>query len=106
MKLKSRYTATMVQTYDNEAMSPPRVPPRQQVTQKFPVVGEREPVPEALDVCQWRLRITGEVQQPQTWTYDELLRLPQVLLRVVVTGRVVAGGLPVIGGNVKHDIAS
>jgi len=68
----------MAQTYDNEAVSPPRVPPRQQVTQKFPVVGERVPTPEALDMRQWRLRITGEVQQPQTWTYDELLRLPQV----------------------------
>jgi DMSO/TMAO reductase YedYZ molybdopterin-dependent catalytic subunit len=68
----------MVQMYDNEAVSTPRIPPRQQVTRKFPVVGEREPTPEALDMRQWRLRITGEVQQPQTWTYDELLRLPQV----------------------------
>src|SRR5256886_15723802 len=68
----------MAQTYDNEAVSAPRVPPRQQVTQKFPVVGERAPMSEALDMRQWRLRITGEVQQPQTWTYDELLQLPQV----------------------------
>jgi DMSO/TMAO reductase YedYZ molybdopterin-dependent catalytic subunit len=69
----------MAQTYDdNVAVSIPRVPPRQQVTRKFPVVGERAPTPEALDMRQWRLRIAGEVQQPQTWTYDELLRLPQV----------------------------
>ena len=75
---KTGYNATMTQTYDNAAVSASRLPPRQQVTRKFPVVGEREPVPEALDVRQWRLRVTGEVQQPQTWTYDELLRLPQV----------------------------
>jgi DMSO/TMAO reductase YedYZ molybdopterin-dependent catalytic subunit len=68
----------MAQTDDNEAVSTPGIPPRQQVTRKFPVVGERAPTPEALDVRQWRLRITGEVQQPQTWTYDELLCLPQV----------------------------
>src|SRR4030095_7909199 len=68
----------MVQMYDNEAVSTPGIPPRQQVTRKFPVVGERAPTVEALDVRQWRLRITGEVQQPQTWTYDEVLRLPQV----------------------------
>ena len=68
----------MTQTYDNETVRAPHVPPRQQVTRKFPVVGERAPTPEALDVRQWRLRITGEVQQPRTWTYDELLRLPQV----------------------------
>src|SRR6516164_4644277 len=52
----------MAQMDGNEAMSPPRVPPRQQVTRKFPVVGERAPTPEALDVRQWRLRITGQVQ--------------------------------------------
>ena len=39
------------------------------MTRKFPVVGEREPLPEALDLAGWRLRISGEVQQPQSWTY-------------------------------------
>src|SRR5215468_6140312 len=68
----------MTQTYDNEAVSAPHVPPRQQVTRKFPVVGQRTPTPEAVDMRQWRLQITGEVERPQTWTYDELRRLPQV----------------------------
>ena len=54
------------------------LPPRQQATRKFPVVGERTPIPEALDLQQWRLTVTGEVQRPHTWTYDEFLRLPQV----------------------------
>ena len=69
----------MEQTYDNrEVLSSQRLPPRQQVTRKFPVVGERDPAPEALDVQHWRLTVTGEVEQPQTWTYDALRRLPQV----------------------------
>src|SRR5262252_8600717 len=54
------------------------LPPRQQATRKFPVVGERAPMPEALDLQQWRLTVSGEVQRPHTWTYDEFLRLPQV----------------------------
>ena len=54
------------------------LPPRQQVTRKFPVVGERQPRPEALDLDQWRLRVGGEVEQPRTWTYAELQQLPQV----------------------------
>ena len=53
------------------------LPPRQQVTHKFPVVGEHESLPEALDLSCWRLTIDGEVEQPRTWTYAELLQLPQ-----------------------------
>ncbi len=55
-----------------------RLPPRQQVTQKFPVVGEREPDAAALNLETWRLTVSGEVEQPQSWTYDDLQRLPQV----------------------------
>jgi DMSO/TMAO reductase YedYZ molybdopterin-dependent catalytic subunit len=55
-----------------------QVPPRQQVTQKFPVVGEREPTPEALDLRRWRLTVSGEVEQPQSWTYEAFQQLPQV----------------------------
>src|SRR6266699_2603676 len=54
------------------------LPPRQQATRKFPVVGERIPLPEALDLQQWRLTVSGEVARPHTWTYDEFLRLPHV----------------------------
>jgi DMSO/TMAO reductase YedYZ molybdopterin-dependent catalytic subunit len=55
----------------------PRLPPRQQETRKFPVVGEREPLPEALDLSHWSLTVGGEVEQPRTWTYAELQQLPQ-----------------------------
>jgi DMSO/TMAO reductase YedYZ molybdopterin-dependent catalytic subunit len=58
-----------------------QVPPRQQVTQKFPVVGEREPAPEALDLRRWRLTVSGEVEWPQSWTYEGLQQLPQVEVR-------------------------
>lgn len=69
----------MEQTYDNwEAVRSQLLPPRQQATRKFPVVGERAPTSEALDVQHWRLTITGEVERPQRWTYDEVMRLPQV----------------------------
>jgi DMSO/TMAO reductase YedYZ molybdopterin-dependent catalytic subunit len=57
--------------------SPP-LPPRQQVTQKFPVVGERGPDAAALDLERWRLTASGAVEQPQCWTYDAVQRLPQV----------------------------
>lgn len=59
-------------------MESPVVPPRQQVTQKFPVVGEREPDVAALDLQSWRLTVSGDVEQPQSWTYDALQQLPQV----------------------------
>ncbi|ETX04058.1 MAG: hypothetical protein ETSY2_31005 [Candidatus Entotheonella gemina] len=56
----------------------PILPPRQQVTQKFPIVGEREPDAAALDLKRWRLTVSGEVEQPQGWTYDAVQQLPQV----------------------------
>ncbi len=56
----------------------PHLPPRQQATRKFPVVGEREPDPLALDLPRWRFIVRGEVEQPQSWTYDAFLSLPQV----------------------------
>ncbi|HEY7712201.1 MAG TPA: molybdopterin-dependent oxidoreductase [Candidatus Entotheonella sp.] len=56
----------------------PTLPPRQQITQKFPIVGEREPDPIALDLQNWQLTVCGAIEQPQTWTYDAFLQLPQV----------------------------
>ncbi|MGE3539533.1 MAG: molybdopterin-dependent oxidoreductase [Candidatus Tectimicrobiota bacterium] len=57
------------------------IPPRQQVTRKFPLVGEREPLPEAVDLQRWRLRVSGAVAQPQTWTYQAFTRLSQVTVQ-------------------------
>jgi DMSO/TMAO reductase YedYZ molybdopterin-dependent catalytic subunit len=58
-----------------------QVPPRQQITHKFPVVGERTPQPQALDLYRWRLLVSGEVEQPQSWTYEAFQQLPQVEVR-------------------------
>lgn len=54
-----------------------RLPPGQALTQKFPVVGEKVPAPQALDLESWRLRVAGLVAQPQELSYGELLALPQ-----------------------------
>lgn len=54
------------------------LPPRQQATRKFPVVGEQAPPPQALDHAQWRLRVHGAVAIPCAWTYQEFLDFPQV----------------------------
>lgn len=54
------------------------LPPRQQITRKFPLVGEREPLPAALDLARWQLTVQGEVRQPRRWSYAALKQLPQV----------------------------
>ncbi len=54
------------------------LPPRQQATRKFPVVGEQAPAPQALDRQHWRLTVSGAVAAPQQWTYDEVLQWPQI----------------------------
>jgi DMSO/TMAO reductase YedYZ molybdopterin-dependent catalytic subunit len=56
---------------------PGRLPPGQSLTKKFPVVGEKEPTPDALDLATWRLTIDGLVDAPRVWSYPELMALPQ-----------------------------
>ncbi len=53
------------------------LPPGQTATRKFPVVGELEPPPEALDLGSWRLTVDGLVERPLTFTHAEILALPQ-----------------------------
>jgi DMSO/TMAO reductase YedYZ molybdopterin-dependent catalytic subunit len=52
-------------------------PPGQILTRKFPIVGEKEPAPEALDLAGWRLTVGGWVARAIELTYDELLAFPQ-----------------------------
>lgn len=54
-----------------------RLPPGQALTQKFPVVGEKTPLPRALDLESWRLKVAGLVKNPQELSWPELLALPQ-----------------------------
>ncbi|RMH18526.1 MAG: nitrate reductase, partial [Acidobacteria bacterium] len=56
------------------------LPPGQTATRKFPVVGERQPAPEALDLERWRLEVGGLVERPLELTYDQVLALPQATL--------------------------
>ncbi len=62
--------------------SEPRLPPGQAKTGKFPVVGENDPAPAALDLAGWRLEVAGLVERPLSWTHAELMALPQRERRV------------------------
>ena len=53
---------------------PARLPPGQYLTDKWPVLHAGE-VPET-DLATWDFRVFGEVEEPLTLTYDELLALP------------------------------
>jgi DMSO/TMAO reductase YedYZ molybdopterin-dependent catalytic subunit len=59
-------------TPDGEAA---RVPPGQYVTTDFPVLSAGPTPHTVLD--QWDLRITGEVDEPLRWSWEELLALPR-----------------------------
>jgi len=53
------------------------LPPGQALTSKFPVVGERLPAPEALDLATWRLRVDGLVTHPLELDWEGWLALPK-----------------------------
>jgi len=54
-----------------------KLPPGQSETRKFPVVGERAPSADALDLESWRLEVGGLVAHPLELTYGEVMALPQ-----------------------------
>jgi DMSO/TMAO reductase YedYZ molybdopterin-dependent catalytic subunit len=51
-----------------------RIPPGQYVTPDFPVLSAGPTPRVQLDA--WRFEITGQVDEPRTWTWDELQALP------------------------------
>lgn len=53
------------------------LPPGQSLTRKFPVVGEKAPSPEALDLAGWRLQVAGLVARPLALSFADVLALPQ-----------------------------
>lgn len=53
-----------------------RIPPGQTVTERFPILHEGN-VP-AYDLNDWSLRIFGEVEREVTFTFGQLMELPQV----------------------------
>lgn len=52
-----------------------RVPPGQTVTERFPILHEGE-VPQ-YDMATWSIKIFGEVEKEQQFTFDQLMQLPQ-----------------------------
>lgn len=58
-------------------MTGARLPPGQTLTRRFPVVGERAPPPEALDLAAWRLEVSGRVRTPLRLSLDAVRSLPQ-----------------------------
>src|SRR4051812_45686643 len=53
---------------------PARLPPGQYLTEKWPVLHAGD-VPD-VELATWSLEIGGEVEEPRTFTYDELRALP------------------------------
>ncbi|MDA0813506.1 MAG: molybdopterin-dependent oxidoreductase [Verrucomicrobia bacterium] len=54
-----------------------QLPPGQSITRKFPVVGEKAPPPEALDLAHWRLELGGQITSPVSLTYDAVMKVAQ-----------------------------
>jgi DMSO/TMAO reductase YedYZ molybdopterin-dependent catalytic subunit len=54
---------------------PGRVPPGQYLTDGFPVLAAG-PTPR-VELSEWRLSVVGEIDEPLTWSWDELRALPQ-----------------------------
>ncbi|MFT4978977.1 MAG: hypothetical protein ACI8S6_004887, partial [Myxococcota bacterium] len=53
------------------------LPPGQSLTRRFPVVGERQPPPQALDLAHWRLEVGGLVDRPLSLSLEQVHALPQ-----------------------------
>jgi DMSO/TMAO reductase YedYZ molybdopterin-dependent catalytic subunit len=57
----------------------PRLPPGQTRTDKWPVL-HYSSIPK-IDLATWTFEITGEVETPRRWTWDEFARLPRHTVR-------------------------
>ena len=64
----------------DKGLDPARLPPGQYLTEKWPVL-QAGTVPRT-DLSTWDFKITGEVAEPLTLTYDELQALPQTEITV------------------------
>lgn len=55
-----------------------RLPPGQTLTQKFPILHEGE-IP-TYDMSEWNFKIFGEIEEAKTFSYQDILQLPQTKL--------------------------
>ena len=53
-----------------------RIPPGQSRTKKWPILDASGPV--RVDPARWKLSLTGLVENPISWTFDEFNKLPKV----------------------------
>jgi DMSO/TMAO reductase YedYZ molybdopterin-dependent catalytic subunit len=65
---------------EQQMKSEHRLPPGQAATVKFPVL-HYGPVPET-NLDTWTFRIFGDVEQEQTWTWQEFNQLPKTQLKM------------------------
>jgi DMSO/TMAO reductase YedYZ molybdopterin-dependent catalytic subunit len=59
---------------------PKRLPPGQSLTSGFPIL-HYGPIP-TFNPATWDFRIWGAVEEPLTWTWDQILDLPRVKIRL------------------------
>lgn len=57
-----------------------RVPPGQHITHRFPTL-HQGPIP-VFNPATWGFRIWGAVEEPITWTWDEILSLPRTKVKM------------------------
>jgi len=57
-----------------------RIPPGQSLTTAFPVL-HTGPVP-SFNPAVWDFRVWGEVEEPVVWSWDEVMALPRVKIRL------------------------
>ena len=57
-----------------------RVPPGQRITDRFPTL-HQGPIPK-FNPATWDFRIWGAVEEPITWTWDEILSLPRTKVKM------------------------
>src|ERR1700747_2919377 len=62
------------------SQDPSRIPPGQYVTDDFPVLSAG-PTPHT-DLTAWSFQLAGEVDEPRTWSWDELQALPSETVKV------------------------
>ncbi|MGH9194202.1 MAG: molybdopterin-dependent oxidoreductase, partial [Acidimicrobiia bacterium] len=60
----------------DQGIDPTRVPPGQYVTDRFPVL--HAGVTPRVDVSKWDFQIDGLVETPASFTYQQMLDMPQV----------------------------
>lgn len=65
---------------ENQMKKEGRIPPGQSLTLKFPVLtyGGNP----SYDLTKWDFKVWGEVNTPMTWTWEELMALPQKSIKV------------------------